>query len=72
MKYKHIQAAHELRMWILTIATGVTAASAVLARHPEAKEWVDNKIDNAKGMFKKDKKKTKTIKIVIVNDEGES
>lgn len=72
MKYKHIQAAHELRMWILTIATGVTAASAVLARHPEAKEWVDNKIDGVKGSFKKDKKKTKTIKIVIVNDEGES
>jgi hypothetical protein len=72
MKYKHIQAAHELRMWILTIATGVTAASAVLARHPEAKEWIDDKIDGVKGVFKKDKKKTKTIKIVIVNGEEKS
>lgn len=68
MKYKHIQAAHELRMWILTIATGVAATNAVLQRHPEAKEW----IDGVKGVFKKDKKKTKTIKIVIVNDEEES
>ena len=72
MKHKHIQAAHELRMWILTIATGVTAASAILARHPEAKEWIDDKIDGVKGAFKKDKKKTKTIKIVIVKGDGES
>lgn len=72
MKYKHIQATHELRMWILTIATGVAATNAVLQRHPEAKEWIDNKIDGVKGVFKKDKKKTKTIKIVIVNGEEES
>lgn len=72
MKYKHIQAAHELRMWILTFATGIAAANAILERHPEAKEWVHDKFDGMKGIFTKNKKKTKTIKIVIVNGDEES
>lgn len=72
MRYKHIQAAHELRMWILTIATGVAAANVMLAKHPELKEKAQNAWDSVKGKFsKKENPNTKTIKIVIIN-EGES
>ena len=67
MTYKQIQTAHEVRMWIKTIAVGAIATGVFLERHPEAKEKVRNGIEGIKAKFRKPK--TKTIKIVVINGE---
>ncbi|MBO7450296.1 MAG: hypothetical protein J6U54_07980 [Clostridiales bacterium] len=58
MKYKHVYAAHEARMWVMTIISGVSVAASILAANPELKE----KLKNA---FKPKKK----IRIVIVKED---
>lgn len=68
-KYKHIQAAHEIRMWIVTIATGVAAANMMLERHPEVREKIRNTIDGVKEKFTKEEKDKSVIKVVIVSNE---
>ncbi len=66
MKYKHVYAAHEIRMWIVTGITLVGTAGAILERHPEIKEKAKDKWDDFTGKFKKNNPKTKTIKIVVI------
>lgn len=66
MRYKHIQAAHELRMWIMMIAVGVATGKAMLNRHPEVKEKICGVVDRVKG---KKKEKPTVIKVVVVRDE---
>ena len=69
MKYKHVQAIHELRMWTIAIATGVIAAKKYISSHPEAEEWVHNKVERVKSKFRKEKpEEEKVIKIVIVKE----
>ena len=68
MKYKHIYAAHEARMWLGTIISGVTALSAIALAHPELKEAVTNKVKGIKNKFSK----KPPIKIVVVDQEKES
>ena len=61
MKYKHVYAAHEARMWVMTIISGVSAIATILATHPEIKQKV-------KDVFTP-KPKEKKIQIIIVKGE---
>lgn len=58
MKYKHVYAAHEARMWVMTIISGVSAVATILAAHPELKERLKEKFSPKK-----------RIRIVIVKEE---
>lgn len=53
-KWFKLQAAHEVRMWIGTIAAGVTAAAAIDSAHPELKYKI---ADGVKKPFKAAKEK---------------
>ena len=67
MKYKHVYAAHEARMWLQTILSGVAVGGAILAAHPEAKEKLKAVPGKIKSKFQK--KKNPEIKIVVVNTD---
>ena len=73
MKYKTVQAAHELRMWAIALATGFVAAKKYVDTHPEAAEWLNDKVSRVTGKFKKKEelKEERIIRVVIVHD-GES
>lgn len=71
MKYKHIQAAHEARMWVIAIATGLTAAGKFLSDNPEVKRIVNDKVSELKAKYDK-KRNAKTVTFVVVNSDGES
>lgn len=58
MKYKHVYAAHEARMWVMTIISGVSAVASIMAAHPELKEKI-------KAKFTPKPK----IKIIIVKED---
>lgn len=58
MKYKHVYVAHEARMWVMTIISGVSAIATILATHPEIKEKLANKFSPKK-----------KYKIIIVKEE---
>lgn len=70
MNYKHIQAIHELRMWIILTATGAIAVSKYLNDHPEKRELIQSKADKLMGKlkFRKEEPNQRVIKIVIVSD----
>ena len=55
MKYKHVEASREIRLWIGQII--VPAVTTVLMVSPEAREWTARKIQNVvhsiKTKFKK-------------------
>lgn len=74
MKYKTVQAAHEIRMWAIALATGFVAAKKYVDTHPEAAEWLNGKVSRVTGKFKKKeelKEEEKVIRVVIIR-EGES
>lgn len=73
MKYKTVQAAHEIRMWAIALATGFVAAKKYADTHPEAKKWLEEKVSSVTGKFKKkeEPKEEKVIRVVIIR-EGES
>lgn len=58
MKYKHVYAAHEARMWVMTIISGVSVAASILATHPELKEKLKEKFSPKK-----------KIRIIIVKED---
>lgn len=68
MKYKHVYAAHEARMWLQTILSGIAVGGAILAAHPEVKEKLKAVPSKIKSKFKKTK--PTEIKIVVVNTEN--
>lgn len=71
-KYKHIQAAHEIRMWITMLAVGGIAAKEMLDANPVIKYRIQSKFDNLKcKITKKQPTEEKVVKVVIVR-EGES
>ena len=49
MKYKHIEACRELRLWIVQI---VVPTAVFMAAYPEARHWVGNKINEGKSKLK--------------------
>lgn len=69
MKYKTVQAAHEIRMWAILIATGVIATKKYLSENDVANEKFHNWINSVKSKFTKEKEPEKTIKVVIIRDE---
>lgn len=75
IKYKHIQTAHEIRMWILMLAAGGVAVEKILEANPYLKHRMQTKLDKLKSKFTKEEQATETeekiIKVVIVR-EGES
>lgn len=66
MKYKTVYAAHEARMWLQTILSGVAVGGAILAAHPEAKEKLKAIPGKIKSKFKKEEH---VIKVVVVNTD---
>lgn len=75
-KYKHIQAAHEVRMWIIMLAAGGAIVKESLDRNPEAKYKVCNAFNNlwCKVTGKQPTEpqtEEKVVRVVIVR-EGES
>ena len=58
MKYKHVYAAHEARMWVMTIISGVSVAASILAAHPELKEKLKEKFSPRK-----------KIRIIVVKED---
>lgn len=69
MRYKHVYAAHEARMWLQTIISGIAVGGAVLAAHPGAKEKLRAIGGKIKARFKK-KGEPNTIKVVVINTEN--
>ena len=67
MKYKHVYAAHEARMWLQTILSGVAVGGAILAAHPEVKEKLKAVPGKIKAKFKKEEP---VIKVVVVSTEN--
>lgn len=49
MKYKHIEACRELRLWIVQVVAPITVFMAMC---PEARQWVGNKVDEGKNKVK--------------------
>ena len=48
MKHKHIEAAHEARMWLSqVIVPGIIGAIAI-ASNQQARMWIDEKVCNVK------------------------
>lgn len=39
MKYKHIQAAHEVRMWVSTVIIPAVVGRVTLASNPNVQNW---------------------------------
>lgn len=68
MKYKHVYAAHEARMWLQTIISGIAVGGAILTAHPETKEKLRVIGRKVKAKFKK--KEEPVIKVVVVNTEN--
>ena len=69
MQYKHIQAIHELRMWIILTATGAIALSKYLEAHPEAEARLHDKIESWKcKLTKKPKANERIITIRVISD----
>ena len=58
MKYKHVYAAHEARMWVMTIISGVSVVTSILAANPELKEKLKKKFSPKK-----------RIKIIVVEED---
>jgi hypothetical protein len=48
MKYKHIYAAHEARMWVMTIINAVSTITTIAATHPELVESIKNRFSGRK------------------------
>lgn len=49
MKYKHIEASRELRLWIVQV---IVPTAVFMAAVPQARQWVGDKIEQGKGKIK--------------------
>ena len=49
MKYKHIEASRELRLWIVQV---IVPATVFMAAVPEARQWAGDKIKQGKDKIK--------------------
>lgn len=53
MKYKHIEASREARLWIGQVIAPVALAAVALLSNPTVRQWVDEKV----GDFKENRRK---------------
>lgn len=54
IKYKHIEAARELRLWIGQVMVPAITASIFIASNPNARAWIKEKTDDIKKKIKKE------------------
>ena len=52
MKQKHINAAHETRMWISQVIIPAVVETIAVMSKPQAKTWISDKVANAKNKVK--------------------
>lgn len=52
MKYKHIYAAHEIRMWFKEVIIPAVGIGVVLYSSPQVREAVKDGVSNAKNSIK--------------------
>lgn len=62
LKYKHIEAAREIRMWIGQVIFPGAIAVAWIMNNTNAKDKVNNVVCNAKWKFKETKDKVKKFR----------
>ena len=67
MKYKTIQAIHEVRMCVTGIAVGAVAIATYINAHPESK--LARACERIKGAFNKDYKPKEVIVFEVVKEE---
>lgn len=48
MKQKHINAAHETRMWISQVIIPAVVGTIAVMSNPQARMWIDEKLCNVK------------------------
>lgn len=53
MKYKHLYAAHEARMWLGQVIIPTVVTVGMVMADPQKREWVCDKAANAKQAFKR-------------------
>lgn len=53
MKYKHIEACREIRLWIAQVIVPAVAGGIYLTSIPEVRQFVSEKINNVKTRFTK-------------------
>lgn len=70
LKYKHVQAAHEIRMWAMTLLTFGVVGNQILKSHPEVKDAICRPIRSIRNKLKKDDK-PRVIEVRVI-DERES
>lgn len=71
MKYKTIQAIHEVRMCITGLVIGGAAIAAFIDTHPAVKQKLNNAVDNIKGAFNKNHQPKEVITFVVVETNEE-
>lgn len=52
MKYKHIEASREVRLWIGQVIVPAVVGGLMIFSNPEAREWVGDKASAAKTAIK--------------------
>lgn len=69
MKYKTIQAIHEVRMRITGLVIGGAAIAAFIDTHPAVKHKLTSAVDRIKGVFDKAYKPEEVIVFTVVKEE---
>lgn len=53
LKYKHIEAARETRLWIGQVLVPAVTGAIILYSNPDSRRWIDEKVRSIKNKFKK-------------------
>lgn len=53
LKYKHIEAARETRLWIGQVLVPAVTGAIILYSNPDLRRWIDEKVKSIKNKFKK-------------------
>ena len=71
MKYKNVQAMHEIRLAVVTAVSLGIILDNHFRNHPESAVAFRNKVESVKAKFEdwKDKRKKKTIKVTIIHED---
>lgn len=78
MKHRNVEAARELRLWLIALTTGFIAAKKYVSEHPDAEKWVNDRVERITKKFKKadtteaEPEREKIIKVIIVREDEET
>ena len=53
LKYKHIEAARETRLWIGQVLVPAVTGAIILYSNPDSRRWINESIESIKSKFKK-------------------